>query len=111
MCLETPAGWILILRAAVLAHRKLGHCGVLAVVRNIPEERETRPAVGAAYERIKIVTAPRVEQLTLAFGTDGNIRRDGLEEIVRNRRRKDIEGLVLVLRFPGAHLDGIDPGP
>jgi hypothetical protein len=74
MGMKAPVGGILILRAAAVAHPELGHGGVLAVVGNVPEDGETRSAVGAADEWIQVTPVVRLEQLPLAVRTDGDIR-------------------------------------
>ena len=76
LSVKAPVGRIVIFCRAIRAKRKVRHAGIDAVVRDIAHNAETRSAVGAIDKRIPVAAVIRIEELSLAVGTDGKVRRD-----------------------------------
>ncbi len=99
---EAAVGRILVLAATGGAQRKPGHRRAGAVVGNVRDDGEARPAVGAVDERVAVAAVGRVEQLAQAVGAGGTsgetgvaracgrvVARDDREGGVRRRRAAD----------------------
>ena len=67
---------IAIFLCAVRAHLKLAHGRMTAVIRDIRDDRITRPAVGAVDERIAVTAVRRIIQLAQTVRARRDIRGD-----------------------------------
>ncbi len=70
---EPPVGRIVVLGAALPAHREPGHGRVATVVRHLPDDREPRTAVGAVDEGVVVTAVARVEELAEAGVAGGDV--------------------------------------
>ena len=82
---EAPVGRVLVLAAAVGAHREAGHRRVRPVVGNRPHDREAGPALRAVDERVAVAAVGRVEELAQAVVARGHVRRND-RRAARSRR-------------------------
>ena len=96
--MEAPIGGVLVLAAAVGAHRESGHRRVRPVVRDGPDDREAGPALRAVDERVAEAAVVRIEELPKTVVARGHVRRHD-RGAVRRPARGDLEALVA----PGPH--------
>src|SRR5208282_2222531 len=73
---KAPVERILIFLKAGRTHGERRHRGARPVVRNVANDGETRPAVGAIDEWIEVTPVVRVEHLTQAIRADCDVRRN-----------------------------------
>ena len=66
---------IVVLRLASRAHAKARHGCVRPIVRNVPDDRVTRAAVGAVGELITKAPVGRIAEIAVAVGAGGHVRR------------------------------------
>ena len=78
LCVEPAVGRVLILLPAVVAERENPHRRVGTVVRDVGDDREARPAVGAVDERVAIPAVGWIEKLPHAVGARRYVGRDKL---------------------------------
>ena len=103
-----PVFYVLKLRLAVRAHRKLRHGGVRPVIGDGFNNRESRPAVGAVYEGVSVPPVGRVEQLAQAVRADARVRRNERPHPLTALARDDAEPLKVLSPLHGAGLHGLD---
>ena len=75
--MEAPVEGVEVLGSARLAHRKRGHRGAGAIVRQGGDDRPARPAVGAVGEGVAEAAVGRVECLGQAVGAGGGVGQFG----------------------------------
>ena len=65
--MKTPVEWIVVFRCAIRAHLKRRHGRIGSVIRDVGNDGETRSAVGAISEGVKIAPVFWVEEFTQAI--------------------------------------------
>ena len=100
-----------VLLLTVPAHREPVHGGEIAVVRQVPDDRETGAAVGAVGERIEMPPVLLIEHLLLAVVTDGGVVGNA-DPLLTAGASNDLETHVgkFLVRHPGSDLHGIQAG-
>ena len=76
-----PVLYVMVFPVTVRAHRKRAHRGLGPVVRNVPDDRKARAAVGAVYERVPVAAVSGSPEFTQAVTADTYIR--GNERIAK----------------------------
>src|SRR4051794_12931084 len=71
--MKTSARRVMVFTLALPTHWKSRHCGVFAIVRDVAENGESRPTVGAINKRITVSTIGGIKQLAQAFVTNGHV--------------------------------------
>src|SRR3990172_4585079 len=84
LCMKPAIQRIFIFGPTRVAHRKISHGGLGAVVRDVFDDSEARPAVCAVDEGIVKTTIAWIKQLTKAIVTSCYIRRDRNELLTRS---------------------------
>ena len=105
---ESPVGWIVVLRRAQLAHRERRHRGARTVVGNIADDREPWPAVGAVDERVAEPPVARISELGQAVRAGRGVGGDERPPTGTGLARRDRERGGAV-RPHGRRGDPLDP--
>ncbi len=108
LVVEPPGGRVVVLVAAVGAHREVVHGRLGAVVWQVIDDGEPGPAVGAVGERIEVAPSAWREHLSLAVVAHRRVVRDA-DPPLPGRAGNDAESnTCLLVAFQD--LDGIEAG-
>ena len=89
---------VLILLTTAGTHGERGHRGPLAVIRQRPDDREARTALGAVQERISVAPIPAIAHLREASPADRQVRRGKQRQVSLAGTGVDPESLTAMMR-------------